>query len=165
MCMGVATANSILLVVFARERLPQSVAQIRRRAGADAARYHDGAGNRYSRSARGVRTRDRHSGWQAARGAYAGSGSAPYGASVDPAGTAVTASGTPPGHCRRRAGSDAAIASYDAAVAGYRQTTLTAFQQVEDNLAALRVLEKEVKALGGGWDVRNMPSLPSLRKG
>jgi len=28
-------------------------------------------------------------------------------------------------------------------VAAYRQTTLTAFQQVEDNLAALRVLEEE----------------------
>jgi NodT family efflux transporter outer membrane factor (OMF) lipoprotein len=46
---------------------------------------------------------------------------------------------------RRRAGSDAAIAGYDAAVAAYRQTTLTAFQQVEDNLAALRVLENEDK--------------------
>lgn len=46
---------------------------------------------------------------------------------------------------RRRAGSDAAIAGYDAAVATYRQTTLNAFQQVEDNLAALRVLENEEK--------------------
>jgi NodT family efflux transporter outer membrane factor (OMF) lipoprotein len=46
---------------------------------------------------------------------------------------------------RRRAGSDAAIAGYDAAVASYRETTLTAFQQVEDNLAALRVLENEEK--------------------
>ncbi|PYM26902.1 MAG: RND transporter [Candidatus Rokuibacteriota bacterium] len=44
---------------------------------------------------------------------------------------------------RRRATSDAARAAYDATVAGYRQTTLTAFQQVEDNLAALRVLEQE----------------------
>jgi NodT family efflux transporter outer membrane factor (OMF) lipoprotein len=126
---------------------------------------------------------------------------------------------------RRRASSDVAIAGYDAAVATYRQTTLTAFQQVEDNLAALRVLESEekqqraavasaeealqlftnryqggvdnylqvitaqttaltseryeidiqrrrvdasvllVKALGGGWDIGSMPSLPSLRKG
>jgi NodT family efflux transporter outer membrane factor (OMF) lipoprotein len=126
---------------------------------------------------------------------------------------------------RRRAGSEAAIAGYDAAVAVYRQTTLTAFQQVEDNLAALRVLESEekqqrdavasaeeslqlfinryqggvdnylqvitaqttaltneryeidiqrrrmdasvllIKALGGGWDSSNLPSLPSLRKG
>lgn len=126
---------------------------------------------------------------------------------------------------RRRAGSDAAIAGYDAAVASYRETTLSAFQQVEDNLAALRILETEekqqhdavtaaqeslqlfinryqggvdnylqvitaqtialsderdeidiqrrrmdasvllIKALGGGWNVTAMPSLPSLRKG
>jgi NodT family efflux transporter outer membrane factor (OMF) lipoprotein len=44
---------------------------------------------------------------------------------------------------RRRATSDAARAGYDAAVATYRETTLTAFQQVEDNLAALRILEQE----------------------
>jgi len=126
---------------------------------------------------------------------------------------------------RRRAGSDSAIAGYDAAVASYRQTTLTAFQQVEDNLAALRILEIEerqqrhavasaeesleiftnryqggvdnylqvitaqtialtnqrseidiqrrrvdasvllIKALGGGWNVTSLPSLPALRKG
>ena len=36
-----------------------------------------------------------------------------------------------------------AQASYDATAANYRQTVLTAFQQVEDNLAALRVLEHE----------------------
>src|SRR2546429_2743246 len=46
---------------------------------------------------------------------------------------------------RRRAASDAARAAYDATVAGYRQTTLTAFQQVEDNLAALRILEQEAQ--------------------
>ncbi len=34
-------------------------------------------------------------------------------------------------------------AAYDATVAGYRQTVLTAMQQVEDNLAALRILENE----------------------
>ena len=44
---------------------------------------------------------------------------------------------------RRRATSDAAIAGYDASVANYRETALTAFQQVEDNLAALRILERE----------------------
>jgi outer membrane protein TolC len=38
-----------------------------------------------------------------------------------------------------------ALANYDAAVANYRQTTLTAFQQVEDNLAALRILDIEAK--------------------
>ena len=46
-------------------------------------------------------------------------------------------------HGRRRAGSDVAVAQYDATVAAYREDTLTAFQQVEDNLAALRVLETE----------------------
>jgi NodT family efflux transporter outer membrane factor (OMF) lipoprotein len=46
---------------------------------------------------------------------------------------------------RRRATSDAAIANYDSTVAGYRQTALTAFQEVEDNLAALRVLSDEAK--------------------
>lgn len=34
----------------------------------------------------------------------------------------------------------------DQSVASYRQTVLTAFQQVEDNLAALRILEEEAKA-------------------
>lgn len=46
---------------------------------------------------------------------------------------------------RRRSVSDAAIANYDATVAEYRETALTAFQQVEDSLAALRVLEQEAK--------------------
>jgi outer membrane protein TolC len=44
---------------------------------------------------------------------------------------------------RRRAVSDQAIATYDQAVANYRQTVLTGFQQVEDNVAALRILENE----------------------
>ena len=44
---------------------------------------------------------------------------------------------------RRRATSDAALAGYDATVASYREATLTAFQQVEDNRAALRILEQE----------------------
>lgn len=44
---------------------------------------------------------------------------------------------------RRRANLDQAIAAYDETVANYRQTVLTGFQQVEDNLAALRILEKE----------------------
>jgi NodT family efflux transporter outer membrane factor (OMF) lipoprotein len=46
---------------------------------------------------------------------------------------------------RRRATSDAAQANYDATVASYRETTLVAFQQVEDNLAALRILEHEAQ--------------------
>jgi NodT family efflux transporter outer membrane factor (OMF) lipoprotein len=44
---------------------------------------------------------------------------------------------------RRRATSDAARANYDATVATYRETVLSAFQEVEDNLVALRVLEQE----------------------
>jgi NodT family efflux transporter outer membrane factor (OMF) lipoprotein len=120
---------------------------------------------------------------------------------------------------RRRAVTENATSNYDATVGTYRQTTLTAFQEVEDNLAALRILEQEaqqqqqatasaqeslqlftnryeggvdtylqvitaqtvalsnerndidimrrrmdasvllVKALGGGWDVANLPKL------
>jgi len=46
---------------------------------------------------------------------------------------------------RRRAASDQAVAAYDQAVANYRQTVLTGFQQVEDNVAALRILEHEAQ--------------------
>jgi len=46
---------------------------------------------------------------------------------------------------RRRAVSEGATANYDGTVASYRQTTLTAFQEVEDNLAALRILQKEAQ--------------------
>jgi len=46
----------------------------------------------------------------------------------------------------RRAQTDFARAAYDATVANYRQTVLTAFQGVEDNLAALRILEQEATA-------------------
>ena len=46
---------------------------------------------------------------------------------------------------RRRAAKHITEDQYDATVADYRQTVLTAFQQVEDNLAALRVLETEAK--------------------
>jgi len=44
---------------------------------------------------------------------------------------------------RRRALNDQANAAYVSTVASYRQTVLNAFQQVEDNLAALRILEQE----------------------
>ena len=37
-----------------------------------------------------------------------------------------------------------ARAAYDGTVANYRQTVLTAFQQVEDELATLRILEQQV---------------------
>jgi NodT family efflux transporter outer membrane factor (OMF) lipoprotein len=46
---------------------------------------------------------------------------------------------------RRRANMDQAIAFYDQTVANYRETVLTGFQQVEDNLAALRILENEAQ--------------------
>ena len=43
----------------------------------------------------------------------------------------------------RGAQTEQARAAYDASVASYRQTVLTGFQEVEDNLAALRILEEE----------------------
>jgi NodT family efflux transporter outer membrane factor (OMF) lipoprotein len=46
---------------------------------------------------------------------------------------------------RRRANLDQAIAAYDQTVANYRETVLTSFQQVEDNVAALRILEHEAQ--------------------
>jgi NodT family efflux transporter outer membrane factor (OMF) lipoprotein len=45
----------------------------------------------------------------------------------------------------RAAQTDQARAAYDGSVATYRQTVLTAFQGVEDNLAALRILEEEAR--------------------
>jgi NodT family efflux transporter outer membrane factor (OMF) lipoprotein len=44
---------------------------------------------------------------------------------------------------KRRGQLASAEAAYDVTAANYRQTVLTAFQQVEDNLAALRILETE----------------------
>lgn len=126
---------------------------------------------------------------------------------------------------RRRAVVAEEQAAYDVTVANYRQTALTAFQQVEDELSSLRILEQEaakvqdtiraadraltvstaqykagttdylvvitsqatllnaqkaavdlltrrlvssvslVQALGGGWDVSDLPSLASLKAG
>ena len=48
----------------------------------------------------------------------------------------------------RKAQTAQARAAYDGAVATYRQTVLTGFQEVEDNLAALRILEQEAKVQG-----------------
>ena len=44
---------------------------------------------------------------------------------------------------RRRSFTDQARAAYDFQVAAYRENVLTGFQQVEDNLAAVRILENE----------------------
>ena len=46
---------------------------------------------------------------------------------------------------RRQALTEQARAFYDATVATYRQTVLTAFQNVEDNLSTLRILEAEAQ--------------------
>ncbi|MFL6712603.1 MAG: efflux transporter outer membrane subunit [Sulfurifustis sp.] len=45
----------------------------------------------------------------------------------------------------REAQNEAAVAAYDETVATYRQTVLAGFQEVEDNLAALRILEEEAR--------------------
>jgi NodT family efflux transporter outer membrane factor (OMF) lipoprotein len=44
---------------------------------------------------------------------------------------------------RRKAVTEQSLAQYDSNVANYRQAVLTAFQEVEDNLAALRILSRE----------------------
>jgi NodT family efflux transporter outer membrane factor (OMF) lipoprotein len=46
---------------------------------------------------------------------------------------------------RRRAISDQAKAAYDGTIANYQQTVLTSFQQVEDSLSDLRILDEEAK--------------------
>ena len=46
----------------------------------------------------------------------------------------------------RKAQTEQARASYDATVASYRQTVLTGFQEVEDNLSTLRILEQQALA-------------------
>ena len=46
---------------------------------------------------------------------------------------------------RRRAVSEQARAAFDQSIANYRQTMLTAFGEVEDNLAALRILQDEAR--------------------
>jgi NodT family efflux transporter outer membrane factor (OMF) lipoprotein len=48
----------------------------------------------------------------------------------------------------RHAVSQQAQAAYDQSVANYRQVVLTAFQEVEDNLAALRILDEEAGTQG-----------------
>jgi NodT family efflux transporter outer membrane factor (OMF) lipoprotein len=48
----------------------------------------------------------------------------------------------------RRAQLEGTRAAYEAGVAAYRQTVLSAFKEVEDNLAALRILEQEARVQG-----------------
>jgi NodT family efflux transporter outer membrane factor (OMF) lipoprotein len=45
----------------------------------------------------------------------------------------------------RQSQTDQAVAAYEGVVASYRQTVLTGLQEVEDNLAALRILEEEAR--------------------
>jgi NodT family efflux transporter outer membrane factor (OMF) lipoprotein len=52
----------------------------------------------------------------------------------------------------RRAQTEQARQAYDASVATYREAVLTAFQQVEDNLASLRILEQEAQASDAAVD-------------
>ena len=46
---------------------------------------------------------------------------------------------------KRKAVTEQARAKYQGTVANYRQTVLTAFQEVEDNLSALRILSEELQ--------------------
>ena len=46
----------------------------------------------------------------------------------------------------RQAQTAQAVAAYDASVADYRQSVLTGLQEVEDNLAALRILAEQTQA-------------------
>jgi NodT family efflux transporter outer membrane factor (OMF) lipoprotein len=56
----------------------------------------------------------------------------------------------------RRAAVRAARAAYDESIAVYRQTVLTAFQGVEDNLAALRTLQQEAGVRQQAVDAANL---------
>jgi len=56
---------------------------------------------------------------------------------------------------RRHAVSDQAKAEYDQSIAKYRETVLESFQEVEDNLAALRILEAESKTQDGAVAAAN----------
>jgi len=55
----------------------------------------------------------------------------------------------------REANTRQAMAAYDANVASYRQTVLTGFQQVEDSLATLRILEQEAEVQGEAVKLAN----------
>src|SRR5262249_5044959 len=65
---------------------------------------------------------------------------------------------------RRRALPGQAQAAYDATVATYRQTVLVAFQSVEDNLAALRILEAEAEQQGKAVEAAKTALLLALNR-
>lgn len=60
---------------------------------------------------------------------------------LGPAGAALTLFDGGARHARYKQ----AIDAYDASIAAYRQTVLTGFQEVEDNLAASRILDEETQ--------------------
>jgi NodT family efflux transporter outer membrane factor (OMF) lipoprotein len=64
----------------------------------------------------------------------------------------------------RRAQTEQARAAYDASVANYRQTVLTGFQQVEDNLAALGILEREAKSADAAAESANKNVVVTLNQ-
>ncbi len=53
---------------------------------------------------------------------------------------------------KRRAVTEQARAIYQGTVANYRQTVLTAFQEVEDNLSTLRILSQELQQQNAAVD-------------
>jgi NodT family efflux transporter outer membrane factor (OMF) lipoprotein len=65
---------------------------------------------------------------------------------------------------RRQAVTEQARAAYDATVATYRQTVLTAFQNVEDNLSALRILEEEAQQQAKAVEAAEAVLLLSLNR-
>jgi outer membrane protein TolC len=57
-----------------------------------------------------------------------------------------------------------ARAAYDGTVANYRQTVLTAFQQVEDELSTLRILEQQVEVQQQTVDSANLAAQLTLNQ-
>jgi NodT family efflux transporter outer membrane factor (OMF) lipoprotein len=60
---------------------------------------------------------------------------------------------------RRHVLNDEAMAAYDSSVASYRQTVMSAFEQPEDNLAALRVLKEEAGVQATAVHLRSARSI------
>ena len=58
----------------------------------------------------------------------------------------------------RRATVQQYVATYNADLAAYRQTVLTAFQQVEDSLAEVRILSKQIQQEQAGREFRSNQS-------